>query len=300
MTIRNFTIFKFVLVITAIFVFLSGCERVPQVLEPTTPPVKDSSEQISIGLVLPLTGRHAASFGEPMLRALQIALREINHSQLAGSNLKFIIQDSRSTAEGAVEVYEKLIHEDKVSVILGPATSTATKETFPIAKENQVVAISPTSAARGLSAISDYVFRIALTTDRLVPNGIEATHAKLGYQKVATLYDETDDFSIDGDAALQEALTAKEVKILGTETFRGGETDDFSTQLTRIKALNPDAIFVSSLPPEKPQILLKGHELGIAAPFIIRTLTEADVEAAGEAAEGAITFVGWGTMIDTP
>ena len=40
--IRNFTIFKFVLVITAIFVFLSGCERVPQVLEPTTPPVKDS------------------------------------------------------------------------------------------------------------------------------------------------------------------------------------------------------------------------------------------------------------------
>ena len=300
MTIRNFTIFKFVLVITAIFVFLSGCERVPQVLEPTTPPVKDSSEQISIGLVLPLTGRHAAAFGEPMLRALQIALREINHSQLAGSNLKFIIQDSRSTAEGAVEAYEKLIHEDKVSVILGPATSTATKETFPIAKENQVVAISPTSAARGLSAISDYVFRIALTTDRLVPNGIEATHAKLSYQKVATLYDETDEFSIDGDAALQEALTAKGVIILGTETFRGGETDDFSTQLTRIKALNPDAIFVSSLPPEKPQILLKGHELGIAAPFIIRTLTETDVEAAGEAAEGAITFVGWGTMIDTP
>ena len=91
MTIRNFTIFKSVLVITAIFVFLCGCERVPQVLEPTTPPVKDSSEQISIGLVLPLTGRHAASFGEPMLRALQIALREIKYSQLAGSNLKFLI-----------------------------------------------------------------------------------------------------------------------------------------------------------------------------------------------------------------
>ena len=110
MTIRNFTIFKFVLVITAIFVFLCGCERVPQVLEPTTPPVKDSSEQIAIGLVLPLTGRHAASFGEPMLRALQIALREINYSQLAGSNL-FIIQNSKSTVEGAVEAYNKLIHE---------------------------------------------------------------------------------------------------------------------------------------------------------------------------------------------
>ena len=103
---------------------------------------------------------------------------------------------------------------------------------------------------RGLSAIGDFVFRIPLTTDVVVPKGIEVTHAKLGYQRVATMYDETDGFSTDRDAALQEAFAAKDIEVLTTESFRSGDTD-FSAQLTRIQALNPDAIFVSALPPEK-------------------------------------------------
>ena len=66
--------------------------------------------------------------------------------------------------------------------------------------------------------------------------------------------------------------------------------------------MEPDAIFVSSLAPEKPGILIQGREIGIPAdvPFILRTLTMVDVEAAGSAAEGAITFVGWSSTIDTP
>ena len=122
---------------------------------------------------------------------------------------------------------------------------------FPVAQENQVVAISPTSAARGLSAIGDYVFRVSLTTDILIPRGIEVTQAKLGYQRVATMYDETDLFSTDGDASVQEVLAAKGIKVITTETFQGGDTD-FSEQLTRIQTLNPDVIFVSCLSPEKP------------------------------------------------
>ncbi len=300
MNIRNISAITIAFAIIAIFVGLSGCERISKMVEPPTSEMDAPSEEIAIGAVLTLTGRNASVFGKYVEEAFELALNEINDSQLAGSNLKFITVDDQGTPEGAIEAYKKLIEEDGVSVILGPTTSSATKQVFPIAKEHQIVAISPTSAARGLSAISDFTFRVALTTDVLVPNGVEATHAKLGYQKVATLYDKTDEFSSDGDAAVQEALTEKGVVILGTETFQGGEIDDFTEQLTRIKALNPDAIFVSSLPGEKPEILRKGRELGITAPFIIRTLTDADVEAAGEAAEGAITFVGWGSTVETP
>ena len=133
----------------------------------------------------------------------------------------------------------------------------------------------------------------------LPPSGIDTTQAKLGYQRAATIYDETDLFSTDADVAVQEVLAAKGIEVVTTETFQGGETD-FSEQLTRIQALNPDVIFVSSLPPEKPWILKQGHQLGISAPFIVRTLTGADVQAAGVAAEGAMTFVGWGATVDTP
>ena len=298
MNTKKFTLFASLFAIVVLIIGFSACERVSQIVQPTTPQMTETGEEISIGVVLPLTGRLRDSFGKPIQQGFELALNEINNTRPNGAQFKFIIKDGQSTVAGAVEAFNELIHQDGVSVILGPATSSQTEKAFPVAQENQVVAISATSAARGLSAIGDYVFRVALTTDILIPRGIEVTQTKLGYQRAATMYDETDLFSTDGDASVQEVLATKGVEVITTETFQGGDTD-FSEQLTRIQALNPDVIFVSCLSPEKPGILMQGHELGISAPFIVRTLTAADVQAAGAAAEGAITFVGWGTAVDT-
>ena len=296
---KKFTLFAFLFMIVILIVGFSACDRVARIIQPTTPQMAETGEEISIGVVVPLAGRLTESFGIPISQGFELALDEINAAQPSGMKIKFIIEDDQGTVEGAVAAFNKLIHQEGVSVILGPATSSQAGEAFPVAQENQVVAISPTSAARGLSAIGDFVFRVALTTDVLTPSGIEATQAKLGYQQAATLYDEVDLFSTDADAAVQEVLVDKGVEVLTTETFQGGDTD-FSEQLTRIQALDPDVIFVSSLPPEKPGILTQGHQLGISAPFIVRTLTGADVQAAGAAAEGAMTFIGWGAAVDTP
>lgn len=290
--------FIFMVAIAILIVGVSACERISQIAQPTTPEIEDKSEAMSIGVVLPLTG-HLASAGELMKRGLDLALSEINNGQLGNTEFRFIIEDDTSTPAGAVDAFNKLIREDSVSVILGPASSSATKAAFPIAKENQIVAISPTAGARGLTAISDFVFRIPLTTDIVVSKGIEVTHEKLGYQRVVTMYDETDVFSTDRDAALREAFAAKSIEVLATEPFASGDTD-FSAQLTRIQALNPDAIFVSALPPEKPGILVQADALGISVPFIVSSLTSVEVVAAGAAAEGAITFIGWLPTDDTP
>ena len=301
MNTRRITRFAFVLAIVLLIAGLSACDQIEQLLVPAPSEMEDLSEEISIGVVLSITGRLDSSFGGPMGQGFELALEEINNSQLGDRRIQLIIENDRSTVEGAVAAYNKLIHQDSVPVILGPATSSQTEAAFPIAQENGVVALSPTSAARGLSAIGDFVFRAALTTDVLIPSGIDTTSAKLGYKKAATMYDETDVFSTDSDEAVREALAANGVEVLITETFQGGDTD-FSAQLTRIKEANPDVIFVSSLSPEKPGILTQGRQLGIpdSVPFIIRTLTIADVQATGDAAEGAITFVGWASTADTP
>ena len=297
MKIGRITIFAFALTIALLVVGLSACDQIGQLLVPAIPQM----EEITIGVVLPVTGRLASAFGVPIGTGFELALEEINSSQLGGRNIKFIIEDDQSTVEGAIDAYNKLIHQDGVPVILGPATSTQTQEAFPIAQENGVVGFSPTSAARGLSAIGDFVFRAALTTDVLIPSGIETTSAKLGYKTAATMYDESDVFSTDSNEAVREAFAANGVEVLITETFQGGDTD-FTAQLTRIRDANPDIIFISSLSPEKPGLLKQGRQLGIpdSVPFVMRTLTIADVQAAGEAAEGAITFVGWASAADTP
>lgn len=91
------------------------------------------------------------------------------------------------------------------------------------------------------------------------------------------------------------------VEILTTETYQTGETD-FSTQLTRIKETNPDAIFISALAPEMIEIMIQARQLGIPTDvaLIVPDLTGDEVEAAGEAAEGAITFTSWTSTAGTP
>ena len=286
--------FTFIVAIATLIIGFSACDRVSQITQPT----EDQTDEISIGVVLPVTGSLAVS-GQLMKHGFELAQDEINEASAIPTRLNLIIEDGAGTPEDAVAAFNKLIDQDGVTVILGPSSSSATKAAFPIAQENQVVAISPTSGARGLSAIGDFVFRIPLTTDVVIPKGVAVTQAKLGYQRVATLYDETDLFSSDREAALQEAFTANGIEVLTTEVYKSDDTD-FSAQLTRIKALEPDAIFVSALPPDKPGILMQAHELGISAPIIISSLTSVEVQAAGAAAEGAITFTTWLPTNDTP
>ena len=254
--------------------------------------------EISVGLVLPVTGR-LATFALPIKRGFEMALEEVNNAQLGDTRLTFIIEDDLSTVEGAAEAFNKLIVQDGVSVIFGPTTSGQAEAAFPIAQQNQVVAFSSSSNASGLSALGDFIFRAGLTTDVLIPRGIKATHAKLGYEKVATIYDKVDLYSIDSHEKFKNALTETGVEILTTETFQSGDTD-FSDQLARIKALNPDAIFIAALPPELTGIMVQGRQLGISTEIPFITSLISDVENAGPAAEGAISFAGWISAASAP
>ena len=301
MKIQRFTTFAFVLAIAALIAGFSACDQVQQLLLPATPQIEGLRGEIAIGAVRPITGRLGLD-NPPLGQGFELAMAEINNSQLSDLKINLIVEDGQSTVEGAVEAFNKLIHQDGVSAILGPATSTQGQAVFPIAQQNGIVTISPTSAARGLSAIGDFIFRTSLTTDVLIPSGVRITQEKLGYQKVATIYDEMDLFSTDSNAVLKEALTANGVEVLTTETFQTGETD-FSAQLTRIKELNPEAIFISATPIETPEILIQGRQLGIPAdvPFLITlTLASSQIQPAGDAAEGAIAFTGWISTADTP
>ncbi|MDE3257775.1 MAG: ABC transporter substrate-binding protein [Gemmatimonadota bacterium] len=257
--------------------------------------------EIAVGVVLPLTG-HLGVLAVSAMNGFEFAREELNgSSRLDGASIVFIIEDSRSTAESAVEAFNKLIHKDGVSVILGPGSSTASREAFPIAQENRVVAFSSTSAATGLSAIGDFIFRASLTVDTLVPRSVRLTLEKLGYQRVATMVDSIDVFSQSSDEALRSALTENGVEILARETFATGDTT-FTEQFTRILTLNPDAVFVSALPADQPEILIQGRRVGIPSdvPFIVPVMTADEVKAAGDAAEGAVSFTTWVSTASTP
>ena len=167
----RFTIFAFILAIIALIMGFSACDQIQQLLLPVPPQMEGLRGEIPIGFMVPQTGPLASS-SIAVQQGTELAVKEINNSQLGDVRIKLITEDDRSTVEGAVEAAHKLIHQDGVPIILGPATSSATKAVFPIAQENQVVVFSQLSAARGLSALSNFGFRASLTVDKLVPTGI--------------------------------------------------------------------------------------------------------------------------------
>jgi branched-chain amino acid transport system substrate-binding protein len=163
------------------------------------------------------------------------------------------------------------------------------------------VAFSPVVVASGLTEIGEFIFRASHTTDALIPEGVKMTQQRLGYQRVATIADRVDFASRNGDEVFRKVLIENGVQVLTTETFTTGDTD-FTPQLTRIKALNPDAIFVSAQQIEVIHILTQARQLGISnnLPVISLVLSIDEIQKVGDAAEGVITFTDWVRTADTP
>ena len=274
---------------------------------------ENETEEISVGVVIPLTGP-LSSNGLQMENGMELARGRINGSSLLdGRKIRFIFEDSEGTPDGAEKAYTKLIEQDGVVAVLGPFTSSATERIIPIAQQNRVVAFSPTSAASKkrngdkFNAEDDFVFRASLTVDPLVRAGVRITKERLRYDNVATIVNESDSFSSSNHETVKEELEKHGVRIVSEQTYsRTGALPNLTRQLTDIinAVPPPEALFISSLAPGRRGVIVQAQLLGMNIPFLVTLLTLDDVSEANGAlpgsAEGAITFTTWITAIDTP
>ncbi len=233
-------------------------------------------DDIVVGVALPLSGPMLTE-AQHALNAITMAVDEINASgRLGKAQLSFITADDSLTASGAVSAVRSLIAEHGVQFILGPATSTSTQAIIPLINESGVIAVGPTSTAAGLSAQSEYLFRAALSVDKSVPAGIQISHERLGYTKVATIVNETDAFATSSNAKVMEELAKyPEISIVNEQTYVGDPTAeaaefDLSEQLTSIRDAAPDVIISSGLPEDQHAVLVQARALGITdIPFFL-------------------------------
>lgn len=300
MTIRKFSVFMITFAFIALVVGLAGCEKAMEMMPDGEMPDGGMPDggmpEITIGVAVAETGENAVPYGLPMLRGLQLAQEELN---MMGANIMFVREDNMSTEEGAKAAVQSLV-DQSVPAIIGVGISTHLKEAFPIAQAAGVVAFSPISSAAGLSGeIGDYVFRAGLATNILIPRGVMQSHAAVPYATAAIIYDDADTYSTSVKDELQKALTTAGVNLSTIEKFVTTDTD-FMTQLNNIKAMTPDVIFIAALSTPMVEIMKQADTLEITSRLIVPDLTNAEVEAAGTAAEGAIAFAGWSELDDNP
>lgn len=228
--------------------------------------IADAAE-IKIGAAEALTG-NAAQYGAPIRRGFELALGEINGSGgVNGQKIVLVIEDEQGRKEEAINVFKKLIFQDKVLMLFGPTLSNSAQASDPVAQSARVVVFGTSNTADGITSIGNYVFRNSVTEADILPVTLKAAVRKTGLKKVAVLYGNDDIFTKSGYDNFKKALQDLKIPVTTTETFAKGDVD-FKPQLTKIKASNPDAIVLSALVAEGAPIMVQARQLGITPPFI--------------------------------
>lgn len=223
--------------------------------------------EIKIGVAEALSGG-AAQYGVPIRNGFQLAADEINaKGGINGDKIQLVIEDEQGKKEEAINVFKKLIFQDKVLMIFGPTLSNSMFAGGPVANAAKIVAFGTSNTAGGITDIGPYIFRNSVMESDVLPVTVGTAVKHYGIKKVAVIYGNDDAFTKSGYDVFKKVLADQNIPVTSTETYVKGDVD-FKAQLTKIKAGAPDAIVCSCLAEEAANIMLQSRSLGIKSPFI--------------------------------
>ena len=254
---------------------------------------------IKVGAVESLTGDNA-SYGISIRRGIELGLAEINASKFLGSSqLVLSIYDDKADKQEGISVFNKLINDDKVAVIIGPTLSSTAFAACPVAQKAGVPVLGTSLTAVGITAMGDYIFRDSLPQAEVIPGTLAGVAAEYKPQKAAILFESTNEYSKSEADVFKGALPKLNVQIVASESYSKGDSD-FRTQLQKLSARRPDILVVCSLIGEAIPVLQQAREIGITAPIVGGNgFNNPNVlKNAKEAAEGLIVGSSW--FIDSP
>ncbi len=247
--------------------------------------------QAKIGVISIITGQGAA-YGEAITNGFKLAREEINAK--GAVRIDLVVEDSSGKPEQALAAAQKLINSAQVLAILGPTLSNEMKVVGPEANASGVPIMGTSTTAQGITQIGKFVFRNSLPESLAIPASVGLAVKKYGIRKVALLYGNDDVFTKSGFDTMKKVSEDLKLKILTIETFQKGQAD-YKAQLTKIKALSPDAVFCSALYEEGAVILSQARKMGIKAPFVGGNGFNSPkvIDIAKDAAEGLVVATPW-------
>lgn len=243
-----------------------------------------SEETIKIGYIGPLSG-NAASYGDPALKATQLAVDEINEKGINGKKIQLIVEDGGCDANMAVNAANKLINIDKVKIIVGGHCSTESLAIAPILNENKILQLATLTSSAKYTEAGDYSFRNWPTTDYFVKLLGELASEKS--TNIAVLYEQKE-FPQASAESFKRGFLTKDNKVIIEQSFNS-EEKDFRTYLQKIKSSEADSIFFASQADDKAVIFFKTlKELDMIGKYKIYTSNEAISQKVYDATEGLI------------
>jgi branched-chain amino acid transport system substrate-binding protein len=207
----------------------------------------NAEDVVKIGVVFPLSGpvAEAASWA---VEGIKMAGEEINAKggiAVQGKHLKMdlIIYDSKCDPSTGVAAVEKMISRDRVIAISGDYCSSCCLAEREVSGRNKIVQVTPLAVNPKITSLEyPYMFRLVNTVDMYAKPYVDFISKKTSIKTVALLA-VTDDWGRSAVEIYGKLYSQKGIKISTVEYFKHGDTD-FYSQITKIIATKPDAVYI--------------------------------------------------------
>jgi branched-chain amino acid transport system substrate-binding protein len=234
-------------------------------------PTATAQEAYKVGAIFSITGP-GSSLGIPERDTALMIEADVNaKGGVKGPDgklhpLKIVIYDDASDETKAVLAAKKLIDEDKVTAIVGTTLSGTSLAILDTVQKAEVPLVSCAAAAKIVEPAADRKWVFKTPQSDFLITGVLADYLKAkGLTKVAWL---NVDYAFGqlGWIEFEKAAQKAGLTIVANEKF-GQKDVDMTAQLTKVKAANPQATVIWSIPPSASIATKNYADLGIKAPM---------------------------------
>jgi branched-chain amino acid transport system substrate-binding protein len=260
-----------------------------------------SGEPITIGASVSTTGSNGRT-GLYQQEAYKLWEAQKNAAGgVLGRPVRMVIYDDQSDPATGARLYERLITEDQVNLILGPYASSVTQAVAQVTERyGQPLLVAGASAGeiweRGYRSVYG-VYSIAQDYFRDIVSGIATAQ---GYTTAAVMYEDTIFPTSTAQGAIGHCEAAG-IQVVVEEQYPQ-EATDVSSALTRVRDANPDMLIGGSYLPDSVLITRQAKELGVNAKLFAFSVGAAQpefVETLGADAEYILGPSMWEPEIET-
>ncbi|WP_370511685.1 substrate-binding domain-containing protein [Brevibacillus sp. AG162] len=229
---------------------------------------------IKVGVLASLTGP-LESYGKQTARGFELGLDYATEGkrEIAGKKIEFVLEDTETKPDVAVQKATKLLETDKVDFLVGSSSSGDTLAVLPLAEEYKKIMVVEPAVADSITGKNwnKYIFRTGRNSSQDAVAGAAAIASK--GTKIATMAQD----SAYGREGIEAFKTAAEKlgAVIIEEQYVDTNTTDFTANIQKIISAKPEYVFITWAGSNSPwkqlqdmQVQQKGIKVSTGAPDI--------------------------------
>lgn len=224
-----------------------------------TIPVAARAASLKLGFINSITGPEAP-IGENLTNGVTLAVEDLKKK---GIDVELVKEDDTGKPDKSLAAFEKLATRDKVIGIVGPYTSATANADAKVAERYKVPLIVPAASKEEITRQGyKWTFRVSGTTGDYAGVLLDLA-TTLGKPKTIAILNENTDFGVSAAKSAKTIAEQKSIKVVFEEAYSKGSPDYRST-LAKVKAANPDLVFMVSYVADAILLMRQSREIGLS------------------------------------